>query len=289
MRENNLLRATRLLLCCTAAFLSGCSDWALFNPSGAVGQEQRTLILSALALMLMVVVPAILMVLVFAWRYRASNNGTDYAPDWSYSSKIEFVVWLIPAIIILILGTLVWKSSHKLDPYRPLDSQVKPIVIEAVSLDWKWLFIYPEQNVATVNEVVFPANVPVHFRITSTEVMNSFFIPKLGSQIYSMPGMRTQLHLIAGEAGTYDGISSNYSGRGFSDMKFKAISATGNEFDAWLGKVRQSRTNLDLDHYRKLETPSEKNPVEYYATVKPGLFDCILHKYMHIEAKNEAC
>ena len=285
MKENIFPRVAALL----SILLGGCSDFALLNPSGAVGEEQKTLILTALGLMLLVVVPVILVTLVFAWRYRASNKGATYAPDWAQSSKIEIVVWLIPAIIVVVLGSLAWNSAHKLDPYRPLDSAVKPIVIEAVSLDWKWLFIYPDYGVATLNQLVFPAKVPLDFRITSVNVMNSFFIPQLGSQIYAMPGMRTQLHLIANQAGSYEGLSANYSGRGFSDMKFKAIAASEDEFNAWLGKARQSPLKLDLDRYRKLEIPSEKNPVEYFSSVKPGLFDCILHKYMPTDVKSKAC
>ena len=285
MKENVFPRVAALL----SILLGGCSDFALLNPSGAVGEEQKTLILTALGLMLLVVVPVILVTLVFAWRYRASNKGATYAPDWAHSSKIEIVVWLIPSIIVVVLGSLAWNSAHKLDPYRPLDSAVKPIVIEAVSLDWKWLFIYPDYGVATLNQLVFPARVPLDFRITSVNVMNSFFIPQLGSQIYAMPGMRTQLHLIANQAGAYEGLSANYSGRGFSDMKFKAIAASEDEFNAWLGKARQSPFKLDLERYRKLEIPSEKNPVEYFSSVKPGLFDCILHNYMPAGVQSKAC
>ena len=285
MKENIFPRVAALV----SILLGGCSDFALLNPSGAVGEEQKTLILTALGLMLLVVVPVILVTLVFAWRYRASNKGATYAPDWAHSSKLEIVVWLIPTIIVVVLGSLAWNSAHKLDPYRPLDSAVKPIVIEAVSLDWKWLFIYPAYGVATLNQLVFPAKVPLDFHITSVQVMNSFFIPKLGSQIYAMPGMRTQLHLIANETGAYEGLSANYSGHGFSDMKFKAIATSGDEFNAWLGKARQSPAKLDLARYRTLAMPSEKNPVEYFASVKPGLFDCILHKYMPTDVKSKAC
>ena len=285
MKKNNFPRLAVLL----SVLLGGCSDFALLNPSGAVGQEQKNIILTALGLMSLVVVPVIVLTLVFAWRYRASNKKAAYAPNWAHSTKIEIVVWLIPAIIIVILGALVLKSSHKLDPYRPLDSAVKPIVIEAVSLDWKWLFIYPQQQVATVNQLVFPANVPVEFRITSVNVMNSFFIPQLGSQIYAMPGMRTQLHLIADAPGSYDGISSNYSGRGFSDMKFKAIAASQVDFNSWLDKVKRSTVKLDLARYKELEAPSDKNPVAYFSSIKPGLFGCILHQYMPADMKTPAC
>ena len=202
--------------------LSGC-DSALLNPKGQIAMEQRSLILTAFGLMLIVVIPAILMAVVFAWKYRASNTNAKYSPNWSHSNKVEAVVWTVPILIILFLGVLTRKSTHALEPGKPIASDVKPVEIEVVALDWKWLFIYPEQGIATVNEIAFPKGTPVNFRITSNSVMNSFFIPTLGSQIYAMAGMQTKLHLIANEPGTFKGISSNFSGRGFSGMKFRAI------------------------------------------------------------------
>lgn len=202
--------------------LSGC-DSALLDPKGQIGLEQRSLILTAFGLMMIVVIPAVLMAVGFAWKYRASNKDAKYSPNWSHSNKVEAVVWTVPILIILFLAVLTWKTTHALEPSKPLVHDEKPITIEVVSMDWKWFFIYPEQGIATVNEIAFPANVPVHFKVTSNSVMNSFFIPRLGSQIYAMAGMQTQLHLIADEAGTYDGISASYSGPGFSGMKFKAI------------------------------------------------------------------
>ncbi|MDE2052978.1 MAG: ubiquinol oxidase subunit II, partial [Gammaproteobacteria bacterium] len=220
--------------------------------------------------------PVIALTLIFAWRYRASNEKADYRPDWSHSNTIEAVVWLIPCIIIATLGVIAWRSSHSLDPYRPLDSKVKPIRIDAVALDWKWLFIYPDQKVATVNEVAFPANVPVEFHITSATVMNAFFIPQLGSQIYAMAGMQTELHLLANEPGTYQGLSSNYSGDGFSGMTFKATALPQQGFDAWLAKVKGSQQTLGAPAYERLARPSENNPVAYYSQVQPNLFADII-------------
>lgn len=185
-----------------ALLLSGC-QWVVLDPKGPIGLQERSIIITATVLMLLVVVPVIALILIFAWRYRASNEKADYRPDWSHSNTIEAVVWLIPCLIIAALGVITWRSSHTLDPYRPLDSKVRPLRIDAVALDWKWLFIYPDQRVATVNEVAFPANVPVEFHITSATVMNAFFIPQLGSQIYAMAGMQTELHLLANEPGTY--------------------------------------------------------------------------------------
>lgn len=193
------------------------------RPEGQVGIEQKNLILIATGLMLLVVIPVIIMTLAFAWKYRASNKAATYTPDWSHSTKIEAAVWIIPILIIIALGYVTYHSTHKLDPYRPLDSDVKPVQIDVVALDWKWLFIYPEQGIATVNKIVFPANTPVNFRVTSDAVMNSFFIPGLGGQIYAMAGMTTKLHLIANENDEFDGISANYSGAGFTGMKFKLL------------------------------------------------------------------
>ena len=264
-------RILRLLPLSAALLLSGC-QWAVLDPKGPIGLEERSIILTATVLMLIVVVPVVALTLFFAWRYRASNEKAEYRPNWSHSNKIEAVVWLIPCIIVTTLGVIAWRSSHTLDPYRPLASNVKPIRIDAVALDWKWLFIYPDQKVATVNEVAFPANVPVEFHITSATVMNAFFIPQLGSQIYAMEGMETQLHLLANAPGTYQGLSSNYSGDGFSGMTFKAIALPPQQFDAWLAKVAASPQTLSADVYTQLAKPSESNPVAYYSQVQPHLF-----------------
>lgn len=192
-----------LSLIAGTALLSGCNS-ALLDPKGQIGLEQRSLILTAFGLMLIVVIPAILMAVGFAWKYRASNKDAKYSPNWSHSNKVEAVVWTVPILIIIFLAVLTWKTTHALEPSKPLAHDEKPITIEVVSMDWKWFFIYPEQGIATVNEIAFPANTPVYFKVTSNSVMNSFFIPRLGSQIYAMAGMQTRLHLIANEPGTYD-------------------------------------------------------------------------------------
>ncbi len=262
-----------------ALLLSGC-NMALLDPKGAIGMEQKSLIMTATWLMLIVVVPVIIMTFLFAWKYRASNKNATYSPNWSHSNKIEFVVWTIPCIIILILGTLTWKSTQALDPRNPLPSENKPLVIEAISLDWKWLFIYPEQGIATVNEIAFPANVPVQFKVTSGSVMNSFFIPQLGSQIYAMAGMQNQVHLIANEEGVYKGMSANYSGKGFSGMKFTATATSADKFDEWVMKVKQSAKGLQMADYEQLAKPTENNAVEYFSSVKSDLYQDIINKYM---------
>ncbi|AKE11791.1 Ubiquinol oxidase subunit 2 precursor [Serratia liquefaciens] len=270
-----------LSLIASTVMLSGC-NMVLMNPKGAIGVEQRTLIITAIALMLIVVIPVIFMAFAFAWKYRASNKDAKYSPNWSHSNKIEAVVWTIPIIIIAILGTITWKTTHELDPFKPIVTDKKPMTIEVVSLDWKWLFIYPEQGIATVNELAFPKDVPVEFKITSNSVMNSFFIPQLGGQIYAMAGMQTKLHLIGNEAGKYDGISSSFSGRGFSGMKFTAIvTPTEGDFDQWVAKVKASSNNLNAtSDFNKLAEPSENNPVEYFSSVKPNLFKETIGKFM---------
>lgn len=278
-KYNKSLGWTSLLA--ASVLLSGCNS-ALLDPKGQVGLEQRSLILTALGLMLIVVIPAIFMAIGFAWKYRATNKDAKYTPNWSHSNKVEAVVWTIPVLIIIFLAVLTWKTTHSLEPSRPLESQEKPVTIEVVSMDWKWFFIYPEQGIATVNEIAFPANTPVEFKITSNSVMNSFFIPRLGSQLYAMAGMQTKLHLIANEAGTYDGISSNYSGPGFSGMKFKAIATQDKaSFDQWVAKVKQSsQTMNDMAAYEKLAAPSQYNKVEYFSSVKPDLFKDVVNKFM---------
>src|SRR3989442_1619101 len=206
-----------------AGLLAGCSGMTVLSPAGAVGAQEKSVIVFASALMLLVVVPVIVLTLVFAWRYRASNKEATYAPDWSHSAAIEIVAVTIPTLIIIALARLVWTSSYKLDPARPLETNRKPVIVEAVALDWKWLFIYPDQNIAVVNELAMPVGVPVSFRITSDTVMNSLYIPQLGGQVYAMAGMQTRLNLVADRAGTFDGMSSQFSGDGFSGMRFHAI------------------------------------------------------------------
>jgi len=269
-----------LSLIAGAVLLSGC-DSALLNPKGQIAMEQRSLILTAFGLMMIVVIPAVLMAVVFAWKYRATNTEAKYSPNWSHSNKVEAVVWTIPILIIIFLGVLTWKSTHALEPAKPLVSDVKPVEIDVVALDWKWLFIYPEQGIATVNQIAFPANTPVNFKITSNSVMNSFFIPTLGSQIYAMAGMQTKLHLIANEPGTFDGISSNFSGRGFSGMKFKAIATKDDaEFQQWVAKVKAAPNTLTtMDEFEKLASPSENHPVEYFSTASPELFKQVIDKF----------
>ncbi|MGA7817483.1 ubiquinol oxidase subunit II [Caballeronia sp.] len=268
-----------------ALLLSGCK-MELFDPKGSVGLAEKELILNATYAMLIVVVPVILLTLLFAWRYRQSNTSAEYLPKWAHSTKIEIVMWLVPSLIILYLGIMTWKSTHALDPYKPLVSVAKPITVEVVALDWKWLFIYPEYGIATVNQIEFPVGTPVNFKITSDSVMNSFFIPQLGGQIYAMAGMQTKLHLIADEAGDYAGISANFSGAGFSDMKFRAIATTPEEFAAWVAKVKASPSELNNANYAAVAAPTEKHPVQYFSKVDANLFHSIIAKYNNGHVRN---
>ncbi|MFC5431947.1 ubiquinol oxidase subunit II [Paraburkholderia denitrificans] len=263
-----------------AVSLSGCSgNFALLDPKGSIGVAEKSLIITSTVAMLIAIVPVIFLILFFAWRYRASNRNAAYAPKWAHSTMIEIVVWTIPSLIILYLAIITWKTTHELDPYKPLTSDVKPINVEVVALDWKWLFIYPDLGIATVNQLAMPVGTPVNFRITSDSVMNSFFIPQLGTQIYAMAGMQTRLHLIADHAGDYAGLSAQYSGPGFSDMKFRTLATSQQEFDAWVEKVRASSASLSMDEYAAVAKPSEKDPVQHFSRVDPKLFNNIVAKY----------
>lgn len=269
-----------LVLGAASLLLAGCQG-GILDPKGQIGADEKNLILIATGLMLIVVIPVIFLTLFFAWKYRAGNTNARYEPKWSHSSKIEAVCWGVPILIIIILGTITWITTHQLDPYKPIDHHKKHLNVQVVSLNWKWLFIYPDQGIATVNQLVMPTDTPVAFTLTSDTVMNSFFIPQLGSQIYTMTGMKTKLHLIANEPGTYKGYSSNYSGAGFTGMKFNAIATkTDADFDAWVQKVKASGNVLNDETYAELKKPSENNPVTYYSSVKPGLFHDLVMHYM---------
>ncbi len=283
MSKNRYPRLLGLLPLLGTLLLSGC-NMTLLDPKGQVGLDERNLIITATLLMLLVVVPVIVMTFLFAWKYRASNQDAVYTPKWSHSTKIEVAVWAIPVLIIIALGYVTYKSTHALDPYKPLESDVKPITIQVVSMDWKWLFIYPEQGIATVNKIVFPANTPINFQITSDTVMNSFFIPGLGGQIYAMAGMQTKLHLIANQNAEFDGISANYSGAGFTGMKFKAIATSQADFDAWVSDVKKAPKQLEKAEYEALSKPSQNNPVELYSSFTPNLFQTIVDKYEGMKA-----
>lgn len=272
-----------LYLGLAALLLTGCSveHMGVLDPKGTIAVDERLLLFTAVGLMLLVVIPVILLNFIFAWKYRASNTKAKYSPDFAHSTILEIVWWTIPIIIIAILATITWITSHRYDPYRPLDNtKVKPLVIQVVALNWKWLFIYPEQNIATVNFVQMPENVPVRFFITADAPMNSFQIPQLAGQIYAMPGMQTELNVMGTEDGDYPGFSANYSGVGFSGMTFTARVSSQKDFDEWVKKSQHTKQKLSKDVYEQLAQPSENNPVAYYAPVSPDLFNYVIMKYM---------
>ncbi|MCC6777928.1 MAG: ubiquinol oxidase subunit II [Hyphomicrobiales bacterium] len=265
----------------TVALVAACEPAcaSILDPKGPVALAERDLMGAAFLVMLIVVVPVLVMAAVFAWRYRASNARARYAPDWAYSVRIDAVIWLVPALIVVTLAWLVWSTTHRLDPYRRLDPARSALEVEVVAQDWKWLFIYPEEGIAVVNQLVFPSATPLSLRITSDTVMNSFFMPALGGQIYAMAGMQTRLNLLADQPGRFTGRNTQYSGGGFSDQHFQAAAVSPAEFDAWLAKVRESPSTLNAEAYRALAVPSRGHPVTHYAAVEAGLFDSIIAKY----------
>jgi cytochrome o ubiquinol oxidase subunit 2 len=226
--------------------------------------------------MLLVIIPVIALTVFFAWRYRKSNTSATYTPDWDHSTQLELIIWSAPLLIIIALGAVTWITTHTLDPYRKLHKDDKPLTVEVVALDWKWLFIYPEAGIAVVNDAAAPVDVPIHFKITASTVMNSFFVPALAGQIYAMPGMQTELHAVINAAGNYDGFSANYSGAGFSDMHFKFHGMSKADFERWVEEAKASGQALDSQTYLQLEHPSEHAPVTRYGTVDPDLYHAIV-------------
>jgi cytochrome o ubiquinol oxidase subunit 2 len=279
-------RLARVSACLSlAGLLCGCHA-VILDPAGDVAVQQRNLLLIATGLMLLIIVPVMALTVVFAWRYRRSNTAARYEPDWDHSTQLELVIWAAPLLIIIFLGAITWMGTHLLDPYRPLgriarDEAVapgaKPVEVQVVALDWKWLFIYPEYGVATVNELAVPVNRPIALSITSSSVMNSFSAPALAGQIYAMPGMETKLHAVANRRGEYEGLSANYSGAGFSGMRFRIHALPDADFADWVRRVKVGGGALDRHGYLVLERPSEDEPVRRYASVDPTLFKAALN------------
>jgi cytochrome o ubiquinol oxidase subunit II len=255
--------------------VSGCSGGVL-DPQGPIGAADAKILLNALAIMLVIVVPTIIATLVFGWWFRASNRRARYRPDFVYSGSIELVVWGIPILVIMFLGGVIWIGSHDLDPYKPITSPHKPTEVQVVSLDWKWLFIYPDEGMASVNELVVPAGVPVHFSLTSASVMNMFFVPQLGSMIATMNGMVTQLHLAADKPGEFYGQSAQFSGDGFSDMNFIVRAVPQDAFAQWVATARQTGPALDRTSYVALSQQSRNVRPFTYRTIDPTLFNAVV-------------
>ena len=273
-----------LLLLPLVALLGGC-NFVVMNPAGDIAVQQRDLVVISTVLMLLIIIPVIALIVFFAWKYRQGNTEARYDPDWDHSTHLELVIWAMPLLIIICLGAVTWSSTHLLDPYRRLDrispgnaaSLNEPLTVEVVALDWKWLFFYPEYGIATVNELAAPVDRAVRFKITSASVMNSFYIPALAGQIYAMAGMETKLNAVINKAGVYDGFSANYSGAGFSGMKFKFHGVDEAGFNAWIARAKASTDTLTREAYLELEKPSENVPVRMYREVAPDLYKAILN------------
>jgi cytochrome o ubiquinol oxidase subunit 2 len=254
---------------------------AVLEPKGTISHQERNLIWLVLALCSIVVIPVFALTIAIALKYREGNKQKKkYNPDWDGDRRLEITWWAIPLAIITTLAVVTWFSSYSLDPYRALASSNKELKVQVIAMDWKWLFIYPDQNIATVNYLRLPVNTPVSFSITSDTVMNSFWIPNLGGQIYAMPGMDTKLHLMADKAGSYPGSSANISGRGFAGMHFTAAATSQKDFDAWLTSVKKSTNKLDVTTYQKLAEPSQNSPTAYYSSAQKGLYNWVVDKYM---------
>lgn len=264
----------RLALIAFPVALAGCTG--VLSPAGPVAEQQRTILFNSVAIMLCIIVPVIVLAIGFAWWFRAGNTRATRRPDFVFSGKIEIVMWSIPALVVFFLGSIAWIGSHELDPRVPLEPVGETVEIQVVAMDWKWLFLYPEAGVASLNRLVVPAGVPLRLRITSASVMNAFFVPRLGSMIYAMNGMETMLHLKADEPGTMLGLSSHYSGDGFSDMNFPVEAVTDDDFARWLETAGSDTRMLDRAAYETLAIPSQAVPEEVWGRVEPGLFDRIV-------------
>lgn len=251
----------------------------VLQPAGPIAEGQKELLLFASALMLIVVIPVFLLAFGFAWRYRESNTKAKYQPNWDHSRIIETIWWLIPSALIAVLAIITWHGTFKYDPYKPLASESKTLTVQVVALDWRWLFIYPDQKVASVNELRIPVNTPVKFEITADAPMNSFWIPQLGGQVYAMPGMGTKLHLEASREGRFHGSSANISGEGFADMKFTTIASSYASFSNWVDKTSEQPA-LTKQAYDLLAKPSRNTNVITYGTPAEGLYGTIISKYM---------
>ena len=264
------------------------SNMVLFDPKGVIGLEQENLIIISVLLMAIIIIPVLFMAVYFPYKYRHSNQSEEYKPEWEHSTKIEVVVWTIPCLIILVLGWITYQTSHSLDPRREIESEKAPLTVQVVAMNWKWLFIYPEQQIATVNELAMPVDRPVKFLVTSDTTMNSFFIPQLGSQVYAMAGMENRMNLMATEEGIYRGISANYSGYGFANMRFKAHVTSESSFNQWIDRVKLSDKVLDDDAYALLTANANEqiktaHPVTYFSSVNPLKFKDIIEKYSGVQ------
>jgi len=266
------------------SLLGGC-NLVVMHPAGFVAEQQRNLVLASTGLMLLIIVPVIVCTLFFAWHFRATNEKAIYDPEWHHSTQLEVLIWTAPLLIIIALGALTWIGTHTLDPFRPLTrldakrplpAGVEPLQVEAIAMDWKWLFLYPQYGIATVNDLAVPVDRPVTFKITATDVMNTFYVPTLAGMIYAMPGMETKLHAVVNRSTDSEGRSAHYSGAGFSNMFFKFRGVADKDFDAWVAKAKAEGSDLNQDAYLKLSEPTESEPALYFKSYAQGLYDKII-------------
>jgi cytochrome o ubiquinol oxidase subunit 2 len=265
----------RIAIAAVVSLLTACNR-GILDPVGPVGQAEKTILINSTAIMLAIIIPTMIATVAFAWWFRRGNAKATYRPDWEYSGAIEMVVWSIPALTIMLLGGIAWIGSHDLEPSKPLPSSKPPLKVDVVSLDWKWLFIYPDQGIASVNQLIVPAGTPVSFRLTSATVWNSFFVPQMGTMIYTMPRMTTRLNLQADRPGTYDGLSSHFSGDGFPGMQFKVQALPEDQFAMWAQGSRGQGPALDGAAYAELSRPSSYVKPMTYGSVAPNLYDAIV-------------
>ncbi|MFM6992582.1 MAG: ubiquinol oxidase subunit II [Rhodoferax sp.] len=287
LKTLELRRPAWLAATALTAGLAGCSKAVVLNPAGDIAAQQGQMVITATLLMLIIIVPVIALTLFFAWKYRQGNTEAEYEPEWHHSTSLELVIWTVPLLIIIALGALTWIGTHKLDPYRPLDridaqralpADSKPLEVQVVAMDWKWLFFYPELGIATVNELAAPVDRPILFKLTATSTMNAFYVPDLAGMIYAMPGMQTELNAVINRPGVFQGMSSHYSGAGFSGMTFKFHGLSESDFDTWVQRAKTEGKTLDTASYLALVKPSERDPVQRFASVEAGLYDKVLNR-----------
>ena len=280
-----MFKSPRGLLLLPLLLLGGC-NLVLLDPSGDVARQQSDIMITTTIIIALIIVPVLVAIAIIAWRYRASNKQAQYDAEWDHSPQLELVVWAVPLLIIIAVGAVSWIGTHQTDPYRPLDriasgrpvaAETRPLEVDVVSLRWKWLFMYPQYGIATVNELAAPVDRPIRFKLTSDTMMDSFFVPALAGQVYTMPGMQTILHGVINKPGEYRGFSANYSGAGFTDMRFEFLGMSTQDFDAWIAKVRAAGGDLDRAAYDRLRQPSRAEPVRYYAQFDPDLYERILN------------
>jgi cytochrome o ubiquinol oxidase subunit 2 len=287
LKTMELRRPAWLAATALTAGLAGCSKAVVLNPAGDIAAQQGQMVITATLLMLIIIVPVIALTLFFAWKYRQGNTEAEYEPEWHHSTTLELVIWTVPLLIIIALGALTWIGTHKLDPYRPLDridaqralpADSKPLEVQVVAMDWKWLFFYPELGIATVNELAAPVDRPILFKLTATSTMNAFYVPDLAGMIYAMPGMQTELNAVINRPGVFQGMSSHYSGAGFSGMTFKFHGLSEDDFDKWVKQAKAEGKPLDRSTYQNLVKPSERDPVQRFASVEEGLYEKVLNR-----------